>query len=53
MPNIKITVEGVKRMLQELKPQRASGPDKISFKGAEGIGRTPIQTTDQVLPAFH
>ena len=32
MPNIKITVEGVKRMLQELKPQKAPGPDKISTR---------------------
>ena len=32
MPNIKIIVEGVKRMLQELKPQKAPGPDKISTR---------------------
>ena len=32
IPNIKITVEGVKRMLQEFKPQKASGPDKISTR---------------------
>ena len=32
MQSIKITVDGVKQMLQELKPQKAPGPDKISTR---------------------
>ena len=32
MPSIKVTVKGVKKLLQQLKPLKASGPDKISTR---------------------
>ena len=54
MPEILITMPGIERLLRNLNPAKAAGPDGITLRGPEGTGSASgVGTTaDQNLPAF-
>ena len=53
MPDILNSQKGVQKLLKDLNPNKATGPDQIPTRFLKMVGRGTSSITGKVLPVFH